>query len=162
MIFASGENSEIVERSTDYGISFERLADCPIRLGKTDLTIVDNDTVFLGPGTLWESGNDRGKNGEFYKFTLSSNTWTRMADFPVGYYEPTCTMWERAPDYEKEIYCFGAGSQELYIYNVARDEWRGSGSVATDRGVRGGASIFTYEGELYEMGGYQSQKKLYR
>ena len=106
-------------RSTDYGVSFQRLADAPASLDPTGaLTIVDDDSIFLGPGTNRKV--DPQNNGEFYKLSLSTNTWTKMATFPKSYYIPTCTLWQRAPDFEKEIYCFGSWGQELMIYNVAR------------------------------------------
>ena len=35
-----------------------------------------------------------------------------------------------------------------------RDEWRDSGSVGTHRSMISGASLFTYEDELYVLGGY--------
>ena len=108
-------------RSTDYGVTFERLADAPVQLdaNQAALTIADEDSIFLGPGTNRQT--DPQENGEFYKFSLSANTWTKMATFPKPYYIPTCTLWQRAPDFEKEIYCLGSRDPELMIYNVARE-----------------------------------------
>ena len=106
-------------RSTDYGVSFQRLADAPASLDPTGaLTIVDDDSIFLGPGT--NRHTDPQNNGEFYKLSLLTNTWTEMATFPKEYFIPTCTSWQRAPDYAEEIYCFGSRGQELMIYSVAR------------------------------------------
>jgi len=154
-----------VMRSTDYGVTFERLADAPATLSDTPggLTIVDEDTIFFGPGT--NRKKDPQKNGEFYKLSLSANTWTKMATFPKYYYQPTCTLWQRAPENEAEIYCFGSNDEQLWIYNVARDEWRESGSYAADKAAISGASLFTYEDELYVLGGYSTRKmgnKLFR
>ena len=107
-----------VMRSTDYGVSFQRLADAPAKLDETmALIIADEDTIFYGPG------KNRGqKNGEFYKLSLSANTWTKMATFPKQHYwHPTCTLWQRAPENEAEIYCFGSNDEQLWIYNVARE-----------------------------------------
>ena len=134
-----------VMRSTDYGVTFERLADAPATLSDTPggLTIVDEDTIFFGPGT--NRKKDPQKNGEFYKLSLSANTWTEMATFPKSYYTPTCTSWQRPPDYEKEIYCFGG--EELMIYSVAREPTindisrRGRGGL---RGFEHMTSAFKY------------------
>ena len=119
-LISVGANPPRVMRSTDYGVSFQRLADAPATLDPNTgaLTIVDDDTIFLGPGTNRQK--DPQKNGEFYKLSLSANTWTEMASFPESYHVPTCTLWQRAPDYEKEIYCFATGDYKLWIYNVAR------------------------------------------
>ena len=121
LIVASGWGSKVVTRSTDYGVTFERLADAPVQLdaNQAALTIADEDSIFLGPGTNRQA--DPQENGEFYKFSLSANTWTKMATFPKDYYMAECTLWQRAPDFEKEIYCLGSRDQHLMIYNVARD-----------------------------------------
>ena len=126
MIFASGHSTNIVMRSTDYGVSFQRLADAPVQLDRSYgsvLTIADDDSVFLGPGINRQYYNSDAtqRNGEFYKLSLSTNTWTEMATFPEFYHISTCTLWLRAPGYEKELYCFATGDYKLWIYNVARE-----------------------------------------
>ena len=81
LIVASGWGSKVVTRSTDYGVTFERLADAPVQLdaNQAALTIADEDSIFLGPGINRQK--DPQKNGEFYKLSLSANTWTKMATF---------------------------------------------------------------------------------
>lgn len=154
LIVASGWGSKVVTRSTDYGVTFERLADAPVQLdaNQAALTIADEDSIFLGPGTNRQA--DPQENGEFYKFSLSANTWTKMATFPKDYYMAECTLWQRAPDFEKEIYCLGSRDQHLMIYNVARDEWRELKTTGTRGSMISGATLFTYEDELYVVGGY--------
>jgi len=159
LIFASGHYSKKVEISRDYGVTFETLADCPVTLRETTMVIVDKDTAFLGPGTRGKGPDSGEKNGEFYKFTLSENKWTKMTSFPDNYYAPECTLWERAPAYEKEIYCFASSSTHVFIYNVARDEWRDSGSKGLWPFLSA-PSLFTYEDELYVIGGdWVSERK---
>jgi len=159
-LISVGADPPRVMRSTDYGVSFQRLADAPATLDPTGpLTIADEDTIFLGPGT--NRRKDPQNNGEFYKLSLSANTWTKMATFPKDYHKPTCTLWQRAPDYEKEIYCFASKDYELWVYNVARDEWRNTGSFGPS-GSHSGASLFVYEDELYVIGASKSTQTLRR
>ena len=40
---------------------------------------------------------------------------------------------------------------------VPRDEWRESGSGAADKAAASAANLFTYEDELYVIGGYSTR-----
>ena len=129
---------EEVERSVDYGVSFQELAPLPsfttesgrVYHGRRDacLTIVDENTVFVVGG---QYGSDTELvSDELLKLDLAANEWTNMAplDRPGrGLSRHSCF------NREGEVFVVGGNYWGYYFsnvdaYNIATGVWRKSES----------------------------------
>jgi len=142
--------SKKVERSLDYGVTWEELAELPSGIVNAALVVVDKDTLFLSfgeelPGPGRTEGNVRTMN-------LKTNQWTSRASFPKSYNGITsCVLWETDETKEEEIYCIGANDKSVMVYNLERDEWREA--PGTRLTAYNGGGLFTWRNSLMYAGG---------
>jgi len=124
VLAGGGSNRDRVERSLDYAVSFEELEPMPEGRRGGCLTIVDDNTVYVGGGT---ANNNRPARSA-YTLNIETNQWTARTNIPHDYRWFDCNKVE-LPNGEKEVYFvggfpWGGNAREVQIFNLASDQWR--------------------------------------
>ena len=114
---------------------------------ENSLVAVDNQIILIGGRGL--------KPTEI--FDIKTNTWTKKAEPPIELHH------FQAVELNKEIYIVAAftGSElfphekpveNIYIYNIANNEWLKGAEIPEDR-LRGAAGCVVYQDKIYIVGG---------
>jgi N-acetylneuraminic acid mutarotase len=96
-----------------------------------------------------------------YKYTISTNTWSAIADLPINYARINATA---VSANNGKIYVYGGSDGSDYVntmleYNTTNNTWSVVESGATDRS---GAILDYYDGKIYMYGGQdESANRLY-
>jgi len=106
-VSGSGSSAELILDNYLGYADWQALAPLPADIGeRSGLAATDSDTIYA------LRGDD---SPDFYKYTVSANTWEQKADFPVG------TGGNSLIAVEGKVYALVSGT--LYVYNPATDTW---------------------------------------
>lgn len=112
-----------------YGSSWEIKTGLPVRLGEGS-AIASNDD-----GILYAIAG--GNSTDFYRYTVSSNSWTQRASLPTAVGAGGSLTWAGGYLYALP----GGGSSAFYRYDPARNTWQTLNSVINSVSIDSGAAM---------------------
>lgn len=141
LVLTLGSLSVLVLTASGQG-SWTALADTPdlVRKGGA-LTYTGGDYIYAFRGA--NPSPPGGDNLHFWRYDISADSWTRMADAPGD------TYWGSALSYTDDDYIYalkGNGTNGFWRYSISGDSWE---IIATTPDAVGEGGALTYDGGDY-------------
>jgi len=129
--------------------SWSNMADFPARMQNNQ---VNNKMAFDGKDNIYAMR--QANSGDWYKYTISTNTWTKMSpNLPSGSYYSPGLVYAEVGNNHYIYYHRGYASSNFYRYDIDQGTWS---SMAGQYIYYYGTSIVYADGYVYTNYGYRN------